>query len=166
MYDDIRDNPIIDRFITEAVDWLEASDNYNRVFWISTKAFEIELLLLDGIEFFGNMKNYKIYFDALREKYYETFDLLDLTKLSKENSIYDNIYVNEKRKKQRQNIYRNLSESDFEKAINMPFSKEQADLADEIFKKILNAKIDVACERINKVINLVLSITDENGKIC
>lgn len=30
-------------------------------------------------------------------------------------------------------------ESDFEKAIKMPYSKEQADLADEIFEKIINA---------------------------
>lgn len=32
-------------------------------------------------------------------------------------------------------------EADFKKVINMPFSKEQADLADEIFEKLINAPI-------------------------
>ena len=32
-------------------------------------------------------------------------------------------------------------ESDFEKAINLPYSDEQADLADEIFEKLINAPV-------------------------
>jgi hypothetical protein len=31
--------------------------------------------------------------------------------------------------------------ADFEKAIKMPYSKEQADIADELFEKIINAEI-------------------------
>ena len=41
--------------------------------------------------------------------------------------------------------------SDFEKAIKMPYSKEQADLADELFEKIINAKVNSHGARLFKI---------------
>ena len=119
VYDDMFENPIISRNIIETQEYIEEYNLYDRVLWLPTYSFEIELLLIVGFEFFANSERYIKYFWKLREGFIKTGNLAELTALSKKDGIYSDMYTYEKKKKQNVAVYRQLSRDDFERAITI-----------------------------------------------
>lgn len=119
VYDDVFENPIISRNIIETQEYIEDYNLSDRVLWLPTYSFEIELLLIVGFEFFANSERYIKYFWKLREGFIKTGNLAELTALSKNDGIYSDMYTYEKKKKQNVAVYRQLSRDDFERAITI-----------------------------------------------
>ena len=119
VYDDIKENPLVSKFIREAEKFVDNHNLYEKIMWLPTKSFELEVLLINGIEFFMNRENYSVYFEALRSKFIETGNLYDLTKMTKANSIYDGMYEKARKEKQKRALYRNLGREDFENTLTI-----------------------------------------------
>ena len=119
IYDDIRENPIISTEINKTLNFLYKNNLHNIVYWIPTKSFELELLFITGFEFFTNIVNYNKYFYDLRKIYIETQNLASLTKISKNNILYNEMYEKVRKNKITRGKYKNLSHDDFEKSITI-----------------------------------------------
>lgn len=137
VYDDIRENPIIDTEINEASEYIENNGLYGQFKWLPTKSFELEVLLIIGIEFFTNREDYNSYFRELRDKFIETGEISELTTISKNNHIYDAMYSKARKEKQKRRLYQKLSCDDFENAITIETISK--DIMKEVFR---NASID------------------------
>ena len=119
VYDDIVDNPIISRNIDEAQVYIEEHDLSDKIFWIPTYSFEIELLQIIGFEFFANSEKYAIYFKKLRDNFIKNKSISELTMISKKESIFIGMYDKERSEKQKVRVYTQLSKDDFERAITI-----------------------------------------------
>lgn len=134
VYDNLRENPIIDTEINEASEYIDEKGLYEQFMWIPTKSFELEILLIIGIELFMNRENYKTYFWELREKYIETGEISDLTIMSKQNHVYDELYSNARNEKKKRRLYQKLSCDDFENAITIETISK--DIMKEMFRNV------------------------------
>lgn len=119
VYDDVKENPLVSKFIRDAEKFVDNHDLYEKIMWLPTKSFELEVMLIYGIEFFMNRENYSVYFKELRAKFMQTGNIYDLTKMSKVNSVYDGMYEKARKEKQKRALYRNLSREDFENTLTI-----------------------------------------------
>ena len=132
VYDDIKENPIVSKAIEEAAEYIEKNHLDERVLWVSTYSFEIELLLVIGFEFFANRNKYNIYFRGLRDKFIETEKLHDLTILSKKNPLYTEMYNKVRADKLKKGMYKCLSKEDFERTMTIESISKR--IMTEVFK--------------------------------
>lgn len=134
VYDDIRENPLIDMYISEALDYIDNQNLYDRIFWLPTKSFEIEVLLIDGIEFFADKEAYSLYFSNLRQLYSMNNEIENLTSVTKTNNLYNNMYNKAKKEKIKSRNYSALSSEDFERAITIETISKY--IMTEVFKNV------------------------------
>lgn len=125
VYDDIIENPLIAQNINDLLDDIEDD---NRIIFIPTISFELEILTIYGIEYIFGTDNYNEIFRELREIYHKTKNIYDLTTATKNDHKYQHMYEQIKKEKYKKHEYSKLSADDFEKAITI----------ESISKKIMN----------------------------
>ena len=119
VYDDIMENSIVRNCFLVAQTIIFQNLIEDNVYWIPTNSFEIEIFLIDHIEAFGNKENYYKFIFPLKEVYQESPNLYLMTKYSKSNSVYDEMYEQQRKKKKQVIKYKMLSPDDFENAITI-----------------------------------------------
>jgi hypothetical protein len=134
VFDNIIENPIIERNFNQTINYLDDNNLGDRIIWVPTKSFELEVLSIYGIEFLCNAKAYSDYFWQLRDILDRTHNISDLTYETKKNPLYDNMYNKVRKNKKTRGEYKRLSSEDFERAITIE------SISKDIMKKVfLNA---------------------------
>lgn len=119
VYDNIIKNPLVSSNVDETLSFLSEENLADRVIWVPTISFELEVLTIIGIELICDGNEYNKWFRKLRDKYYEHNDISDMTEISKSDLMYAKIYDKVKKEKIKNAIYRRLNTEDFEKAITI-----------------------------------------------
>lgn len=119
VYDDIIKNPLVSSNVDNTLNFLSKENLEDRVIWVPTISFELEVLTIIGIELICDGNEYNKWFRKLRDKYYEHNDISDMTKISKSDLMYAKIYDKVKKEKIKNAIYRRLNTVDFENAITI-----------------------------------------------
>lgn len=132
VFDDVMENPIVESEIINAHRYIALNHLESRIKWVPTLSFEIEVLLVMGIELFANKANYSTYFASLRDLYNETKEIMDLTEASKSDGKYADWYAEERVKKNKIGRYRALGSTDFERAITIESISKK--ILSEVFK--------------------------------
>lgn len=132
IFDDVMESPIVECEMLRAYRYVKGNHLESRIYWIPTHSFEIEVLLTIGIELFCNEEYYDMYFKKLRDLYFKTNELLDLTTYTKNDVQYNDWYDKVKKEKKKRSKYKILSEADFERAITIESIAK--DILKEVFK--------------------------------
>lgn len=115
VYDDIIENPIVSTSLEEVNEYTTKVN----VHLLPVKSFELEAILIDDIEFTANYNNYKEYIRKIKEAYDKVRDVKYLTKITKEDELYSNMYNQIRKDKAKKNIYKRLTLKEFERAITI-----------------------------------------------
>jgi hypothetical protein len=137
VFDNIIENPIIERNFNQTVNYLDTNNLGDRIIWIPTRSFEVEVLSIYGIEFLCDTKAYSDYFWRLRDTLDKTHNVSDLTNETKNNSLYDSMYNKVRKDKKTRGEYKRLSSEDFERAITIE------SISKDIMKKVFSNAGDI-----------------------
>lgn len=133
VYDDIIENPIVAGCVKRAKRYIESeSANREQYKFISTVSFELEILMIDDIEYFTDMKKYYTYVSDIRDIFRLYRDTGICTEYTKNVEKYSGFYNKIRKGKRDKWIYKNLSDEEFELCITIEsLSKE---LIKEVFR--------------------------------
>ena len=115
VYDDIKENPIVAEALINAEKYIELQN----VYMIPTNSFELEAIMIDGIEFTANVDNYNDYVKNIKDSYANNNDIRYLTKITKDDKRYDIMYAHIREEKAKRRMYQKLTPKQFEKAITI-----------------------------------------------
>lgn len=119
VYDNIMENPLILKWFREANNIIKNSMLKDIITWIPTDSFELEILMIDNIEYFTNMSEFVKYVLPIKIWYNESGDTSYLTFKTKSDNIYAEVYDSIKKKKLKSSIYRALTSEEFESSITI-----------------------------------------------
>lgn len=119
VYDNIMENPLIIKWFRQANNFINKSEFKNIITWIPTDSFELEILMINDIEYFTNIKIFVKYIKQIKE-WYDTYkDTSYLTLRTKDDNIYDSMYASIRNKKQKSSMYKSLTSDEFERTITI-----------------------------------------------
>lgn len=116
IYDDIIENPLVSRHIEEANKLVEGD---SRVYFIPTLSFELEILMINNIEFIYNTDIYNDLAREIREIYRKTESISIITSVTKNDKRYNDMYEKARKVRADKREYKYLNSIDFEKAITI-----------------------------------------------
>ena len=119
VYDNIMENPLILKWFREANNIIKNSMLKDIITWIPTDSFELEMLMIDNIEYFTNMSEFVKYVLPIKIWYDESGDTSYLTFKTKNDNIYAEVYDLIKKKKLKSSIYKALTSEEFESSITI-----------------------------------------------
>ncbi len=125
VYDNIIENPLVSSNIKETIELIQKKNIEDRVIWIPTLSFELEILTIMGIEFICDIEEYNKFFRDLRKLYIKSHNINELTNVSKADSKYNEMYNKVKKEKLRNRVYNRLNEADFERVITIESISKQ-----------------------------------------
>lgn len=125
VYDRILDNPIVRNNLFTAKKIISKSKYKNKYKFIGTVSFELEVLLIDDIEYFADIYKYCKYMTKIKSLFQSTKSLSVLTEYTKNNHLYDDMYKRIKNLKRNKGVYKGLSDNELEQYITIEsLSKE------------------------------------------
>lgn len=119
VYDNIMENPLILKWFRQANNIIKNSMLKDIIIWIPTDSFELEILMIDNIEYFTNMNEFIKYVLPIKVWYDESGDTSYLTFKTKNDNIYAEVYDLIKKKKSKSSIYKALTSEEFESSITI-----------------------------------------------
>ena len=135
VYDDIMENPIVRKGCKDASE-LAKQYKSRAIRFIGTMSFELETLMVDGIEYFADFVTYRKYVWKIRELYNKgNCRIAALTEYTKENEIYDRFYDKIRKEKRKKKIYKGMSDEVFESCVTVE------SLAKELLKEIFREHV-------------------------
>lgn len=137
VYDDIVENPLVMDNIVMARRLVRKYKLSDRCTFIKIISFELEVLLLPGIQAFLNQESYNKYVSNIVRMYKENESSAHITLYTKEQEVYSEMYDKIKREKLKKRIYASMSEERLDQSITIE------SLAKELIKEVFrNQPID------------------------
>lgn len=119
IYDNIMENPLIVKWFRQAHNTINNSKFKHIISWLPTNSFELEILMIDNIQYFIKISKFIKYVLPIKRWYNESGDTSYLTVKTKDNCIYNEIYESIKKKKLKSSIYKELTDEEFERTITI-----------------------------------------------
>lgn len=117
IYDNIIENELINDVLLD-VDELITELNIHNIQFISTISFELEVLLIDDIEYFMN-DQYNKYVMRLKKLYTSNSSTRELTTFTKNNEIYKGMYDKIKKRKKGRGPYKGMTDDELDNCITV-----------------------------------------------
>lgn len=131
--DSILENPLVKQSISALLDMVWDRGANDKVSFVYTVSFELEILLINGINLLTNAEAYKRYVEQIKKSYETYNDTRRLTLITKANQVYKGMYDKIRKRKRNRGIYKSMTDEDFEVCITIEsLSKE---LIKELFRE-------------------------------